>query len=155
MRLTVRIAIALLVLPAAELLAFLLVAWAIGFFPAIGMLLLASLAGILVLRHVGGGQFARLRRVLRERQVSEMELRGRGPFVALAGILLLLPGFITDLMGVGLLVPPIRRRVGAALGRALQNSGRRDGPPVIDLAPDEWHALPDRKPHRPRRSRRR
>jgi UPF0716 protein FxsA len=151
MRLAVRIAIFLLVLPAAELLAFLLVAWRIGFFPAIGLMLLTSLAGGLVLRRISGGQFAQVRRVLRDREVTETALSGHGPLVALGGILLLLPGFITDLMGAGLLVRPIRRRFGAALGRVLQHRARPSGPPVIDLAPDEWRTLPHRKPRRPRR----
>jgi UPF0716 protein FxsA len=149
MRLAVRIAIILLLLPAAELLAFLLVAWKIGFFPAIGLMLLTSLAGVLVLRRVSGGQFGQFRRMLREREVDQAALRGRGPLVALGGILLLLPGFITDLGGLGLLVPPIRRWFGAALGGALQRGARPGDPRVIDLAPTEWRALPDRKPRRP------
>jgi len=103
-----------------------------------------------VLRRVSGGQFAQFRRVLREREVDEATLRGRGPLVALGGILLLLPGFITDLAGAALLVPPIRRRFGAALGRALRPRARPGEPLVIDLAPDEWRTLPDRKPRRPR-----
>ena len=148
MRMALRIAIFLLLLPAAELLAFLLVAWAIGFFPAIGLMLLTSLAGGLILRRVSGGQFAQFRRVLRDREVTETTLRGHGPLVALGGILLLLPGFITDLIGAGLLVPPIRRRFGAALGRVLRHRTRPSGPPVIDLAPDEWRTLPDRKRRR-------
>jgi len=151
MRLAVRIAIFLLLLPAGELLAFGLVVWAIGLLPAVGLMLLTSLAGGLVLGRLGGGQFGQFRRVLREREVSDTALRGRGPLVALGGILLLLPGFITDVVGAGLLVPPIRRRLGAALGRALRRRSRPDGPLVIDLAPDEWRALPDRKPRRPRR----
>ena len=59
MRLAVRIAIVLVLLPAAEVLAFGLVAWTIGFFPAIGLMLLTSLAGGLVLRRVSGGHFAK------------------------------------------------------------------------------------------------
>jgi UPF0716 protein FxsA len=151
MRLAVRIAIILLLLPAAEFLAFLLVAWEIGFFPALGLILFTSLAGVLVLRRLNGGQFAQFRRVWRERQVNETALQGGGLLVATGAILLLLPGFITDLMGAMLLVPPFRRGVGAALGRALQPRRHPDEPPAIDLAPTEWRALPDRKPRRPRR----
>jgi UPF0716 protein FxsA len=151
MRSALRIIVILLLLPAAEVLAFLLFACLIGLFPAIGLMLLTSLAGGLVLRRLGGGQFAQFRHVLREREVSEPALRGHGPLVALGGILLLLPGFITDLVGAGLLVPPIRRRIGAALGRALRRRSGPGEPLVIDLAPNEWHSLPDRKPRRPPR----
>ena len=151
MRFAMRIAIFLLLLPAAELLAFVLVAWAIGLLPAIGLMLLTSFAGALVLRRVNGGQFAQFRRVARERTVTDSDVRGRGLFVALGGILLLLPGFITDLMGAGLLVPPIRRRLRAALGRVVARRTRPSGPLVIDLAPGEWQSLPDRKPRRPPR----
>lgn len=148
MRLAVRIIVILLVLPAAELVAFLLVAWAIGLFPAIGLMLLTSFAGGLVLRRVSSGPSGQIRRMLRRREVTDR--RGRGPLVALGGILLLLPGFITDLVGAGLLVPSIRRRLGAALGDALRRPPRPGEPLVIDLAPSEWRPLPDRKPRRPR-----
>ena len=151
MRLALRIAILLLVLPAAELLAFLLVAWAIGLFPAIGLMLLTSLAGIVVLRSVRRGQFGQLRGLLRTREVSASASQAGGLFVALAGILLLLPGFITDLLGAGLLVAPLRRRFGAALGRAIRRRPRAGEPPVIDLAPTEWRAIAERKPRQRRR----
>ena len=153
MRLAIRIAICLLLLPAAEFLAFLLVAWAIGFLPALGLMLLTSLAGGVVLRYVSGGQFGQFRRVLRDQDVSRAATaRAVASIVARAAeFLLLLPGFITDLGGLGLLVPPIRRWFGAALGGALQRRARPGDPRVIDLAPTEWRALPDRKPRRPRR----
>ena len=150
MRLALRIAVVLLVLPAAELLVFLLVAWAIGFLPALGLLLITSFAGALVLRRVNRGQFTQFRRVLRDREVTASATQGGGLLVAFSGILLVLPGVITDLLGAGLLIPPLRRRLGAALGRAIQRRSPSSGPSVIDLAPSEWKAIPDRKPRRPR-----
>ncbi len=153
MRLALRIAIAILLLPAAELLAFLLVAWAIGFFPAIALMLLTSFAGGFVLQHVGRGGLAEVRGALSDRAQPGGGQSSRLP-VALGGILLLLPGFITDIMGAGLLFAPTRRWLGTALGRAF----RRDpgpagatGPAVIDLKPDEWRALPDKRPPPQRR----
>jgi UPF0716 protein FxsA len=151
MRLALRIAVVLLLLPAAEFLVFLLVAWAIRLLPALGLLLITSLAGALVLRRVNRGQFTQFRRVLRDREVTANATQGGGLLVALAGILLVLPGFITDLLGAGLLVPPLRRRFGAAFGRAIRRGPRATGPTVIDLAPGEWKAIPDRRPRRPRR----
>ncbi len=150
MRMALRITVFLLLLPAAEVLAFLLVAWAIGFFPALGLMLLTSLAGGVVLRRVNGGQFGRFRRLVREREVAASATQAGGLLVALGGILLILPGFITDLMGAGLLVAPFRRRLGAALGRAIRRKPRPGEPAVIDLAPGEWRAIAERKPRRSR-----
>jgi UPF0716 protein FxsA len=149
-----RIAIGLLVLPVAELVAFLLVAWAIGFFPAIGLMLLTSLAGVLVLRHTGRGQIARFRAALRERTTTEWATGAGGLMVVLGGILLLLPGFVTDLLGAGLLIAPLRRRLVTALVRPPGRGKPQTGPgAVIDLAPDEWRRMRDRKPPKPRRRR--
>jgi UPF0716 protein FxsA len=151
MRSALRIAAFLLLLPAAEFLVFLLVAWAIGFWTALGLMLLTSLAGVFVLRRINRGGFTAFRRVLRDREVAATTMQGGGLLVAFAGILLVLPGFITDLLGAGLLVPPLRRRFGAALGRAIRRKPQTTGPgAVIDLAPTEWKALPDRKPRRSR-----
>jgi UPF0716 protein FxsA len=147
-----RIAIALLLLPAAEIVAFLLVAWAIGFFPALGLMVLTSLAGGLVLRHAGRGQIAHLRVAMRHNGVTEVAGHAGKLMFALGGILLLLPGFITDLVGAGLLVGPIRRWLGATIGRALGGTRRPSGPgSVIDLAPDEWRPVADHELPKPDR----
>lgn len=147
-----RIAIALLLLPAAEVVAFLLVAWAIGFLPALGLMVLTSLAGGLVLRHAGRGQIAHLRVAMRHNGVTEVAGHAGSLMFALGGILLLLPGFITDLLGAGLLVAPVRRWLGATIGRVLGATERPTGPgSVIDLAPDEWRPVPDQKLPKPDR----
>ena len=147
-----RIVIALLLLPVAEVAAFLLVVWAIGFFPAIALMILTSLAGGLVLRHAGLGQIAKIRGTMRQRGIAGTAAGGGGLMFTLGGILLLLPGFITDLIGLGLLVGPIRRQLGAAIGRALDTPRRpRDADAVIDLAPGEWRDIPDREPPRQKR----
>ena len=150
MRWALRIAVLVLLLPVAEFLVFLLVAWAIGFLPALGLMVLTSLAGVLVLRRINRGQLTQFRRVLRDHEVTAGAMPGGGVLVALAGILLVLPGFITDLLGAGLLVPPLRRRFGAAFGGVIGRRSPAAGPTVIDLAPGEWKAIPDRKPRRPR-----
>jgi UPF0716 protein FxsA len=146
-----RIAIALLLLPAAEVVAFLLVAWAIGFFPALALMILTSFAGGAVLRHAGRGTIAHIRVAMGRSGAPEVATEPGGLMLAIGGILLLLPGFITDLVGVGLLIRPIRRTLGAAIGRALRVPGAADGPAVVDLAPDEWRSIPDPQLPRPER----
>src|SRR5262249_38157943 len=107
-------------------------------------MVLTSLAGAVVLWHGGRGQMPRFRSWrhggTRGADMSRIML-------ALGGILLLLPGFITDLMGAALLIGPIRRRLGATLPPAIAAMGLTGEPEaVVDLAPDEWQALPDRQP---------
>jgi UPF0716 protein FxsA len=146
-----RIAIALLLLPAAEVAAFLLVVWAIGFLLALGLMIVTSFAGAVVLYRAGRGRITKALRTVRQSEPpAEINTSG-GPMVAIAGILLLLPGFITDLVGAALLVRPIRGRLGAAIGRAFKVPGPPAGPQVINLAPGEWHWVPDRKRKRSER----
>jgi UPF0716 protein FxsA len=60
----------------------------------------------------------------------------------IAAILLLIPGFITDVIAVLLLVPPLRRFAGALLlRRFLSRQGKRSED-VVDLDRDEWRQLP-------------
>jgi UPF0716 protein FxsA len=147
-----RIAIGLLLLPIAEVVAFVLVAWAIGFLPALALMVLTSVAGGLVLRHAGRGQIARFRVAMRDSEIPELDAHAGGLMMALGGILLLLPGFVTDLMGAGLLVAPVRRWLGATLGRALARRKPQTGPgAVIDLKPTEWRPVPDRELPKPGR----
>ena len=147
-----RIALILVLLPAAEVVAFLLVAWAVGFLPAVGLMILTSAAGVVVLSQAGRGRIAGLRGTMRRRGVVGVAAEGGGVTRAIGGILLVLPGFITDLIGMGLLIGPIRRRLAAAIGRVFQVPRAATGEPtVIDLAPDEWRALPDKKERKAKR----
>jgi UPF0716 protein FxsA len=63
-----------------------------------------------------------------------------GAHILLAGILLAIPGFITDVMGLMLLIGPLRRALGAALG-AGQKRPRGEG--AVDLPPEQWRRVPD------------
>jgi UPF0716 protein FxsA len=146
-----RIAIALLLVPALEVSAFLLVVWAIGFLPALGLMVVTSFAGAVVLWRAGRSRIARALRAARQSEPARRVNESAGPMVAVAGILLLLPGFITDLLGAGLLVRPIRGRLGAAIGRAFKVPSSPSGPTVIDLAPTEWHRVPERKRRKSKR----
>ena len=71
----------------------------------------------------------------------------------LGGILLVLPGFLTDLAGALLLIPGLRAWIHATFSRA--ESGRAPGPPgVVDLTPEEWERVPEeRLRHQPQDAR--
>jgi UPF0716 protein FxsA len=132
--------LAVLALPVMELAAFVAVAAQIGFLPALALIAAGSFAGLLVLRHAGGNHVARVRVALGEGSFTALQADSSGGLILLAGILLVIPGFITDALGLLLLVPPLRSALGAAFG----HSGpppRADG--VVDLPPDAWRRVPD------------
>ena len=155
MRLAKWIVIGVIVLPAAEMALVLAIAAALGWPATLTLLLATSVVGLGVLRRAGGVNMAALRRTTGPGGTpGSFVAEGRLHLLA-AGILLLIPGFITDLIGTLTLVGPLRRRFGATLGRVVRDpraaAGSRQR--VIDLEPDEWHQLPDDKPRRQSRRR--
>jgi UPF0716 protein FxsA len=130
----------LLALPFLELAAFITVAAAIGFGWALSLVIAGSFAGLLVLRHAGGNHIARMRVAFTEGRFTALQADSSSGFILVAGILLLIPGFITDVIALLLLVPPLRRALHAALENSA-SSTHNDG--VVDLAPEQWHQVPD------------
>jgi UPF0716 protein FxsA len=133
----------LLLLPVMELIAFIAVAVAIGFIQALGLILLGSLCGILLLRHGGGGHIARVRAAVNGRSFSALEADGRGGLIILSGILLLIPGFITDAAALVLLIWPALRSAAEMLGLRRPAPPRRSPDGVLDLEPEQWRRVPD------------
>lgn len=131
--------IGLLALPAAEVAVFILVALTIGWLWTIAVFLATSLIGVIVLKHLGRADRDRFRSALASDGGRAIHLESSRLAAMIGGILLVLPGFITDIVGALLFLPQVRRWAGAAIGRAFR--GRRPAPParsVIDLAPDQW-----------------
>jgi UPF0716 protein FxsA len=131
---------AVLALPIAEIVVFVLVAAAIGFLWALLAVALTSLAGAAMLRHGGGAHVARMRVVLGPQRATAFEADSAGMLYLLAAILLLIPGFITDVLGLVLLVPPLRRAAAALFRRAMPRANNDN---VVDLDPDDWRRVGD------------
>jgi UPF0716 protein FxsA len=145
-------ALGLLLLPVAEFVAFVLVAHAIGFVAALLLLILVSLSGIHVLRQAGIGAVSELRTATGYARISTVNLDGGGAARALGGILMVIPGFITGLLGIMVVFRPSRQWLLAALAHLMPTGQRRAEPQTIDLDPDEWQRLPSPRPRRSRRN---
>ena len=133
----------ILLLPLVEIAVFALVAAAIGLAPAFLLAAATSVLGALMLRWAGRRRLALFRAIVSDTAIHGFEADADGVVLVLTGLLLLLPGFLTDLVGAALLLGPVRRGCGRLLRR-----GFRDTPAdraVIDLAPDEWQQVPERK----------
>lgn len=88
----------------------------IGALPTVGLLILASLAGTLLLRHVGTSVVASVVTPQQGGRTVIDRLRSAG-WQAAAGILLIVPGFASDIVAVSLFLPPVRRLISKLLPR--------------------------------------
>jgi len=109
-----------IVVPIAELYLILQVGDAIGAVPTILILIADSLIGSLLLRNQGRTVWRQFNQTLNEGRMPHRELFD-GVAVIFGGAFLITPGFLTDIIGLLLLIPPTRallRRFGAGwLGR--------------------------------------
>lgn len=109
---------AFVVVPLAELWAILAVGDAIGVLPTILILLADSILGGLLLRAQGRGAWGRFVEALHTGRVPSRELAD-GLLIVVGGALLLTPGFLTDLLGLALLLPPTRALARRGLDRTI------------------------------------
>jgi UPF0716 protein FxsA len=93
--------------PIIELFVILQVGEAIGVLPTIALLVVDSVLGSVLMRSQGRAAWARFNAALAERRVPAREVID-GVLIVFGGALLLTPGFVTDLLGLSLLLPPTR-----------------------------------------------
>ncbi|HEV7829374.1 MAG TPA: FxsA family protein [Pseudonocardiaceae bacterium] len=107
----------LLVATVVELTVLIAVGHAIGVLATIALLILASLVGAALLRSEGARTLSAFLEALRTRRPPHQELLD-GMLIAIAGVLIVLPGFVSDILGLLLLLPPIRAVVRRRMLRA-------------------------------------
>jgi UPF0716 protein FxsA len=122
----------LLLFPVLELYVFFRVGLAIGFFPALLLIIAGSALGVLVLRVAGLATAMRARETLRGGQLPGEDLLN-GAMLATGGLLLVVPGFLSDVLAALCLLPftrnlianKVRERAqaGAMRHRAFEDSG--------------------------------
>lgn len=136
----------------AEVAAFVAVGEHIGFGWAVLVLLGVSALGPFMIRRVGLGVLARTRDRLTRGEVPTTEVLD-GVVVLLGGALICVPGFITDAIGLLLMVGPLRRLF-------IRATGRRVARRIETMSPRRWRVInisadaragdawdPDRPPH--------
>jgi UPF0716 protein FxsA len=103
-------------LPIVEIALFIVVGGASGVLPTLLLVILAAVAGLGVIRMQGLNALGRLETAV-DRGEDPVGPIADGALKVIAGLLLLVPGFLTDTLGLLLLLPPVRRalmRRGAA-----------------------------------------
>jgi UPF0716 protein FxsA len=105
-----------IVVPIAELYVLLQIGQAIGVLPTIALLILDSVLGSWLMRSQGRAAWMRFNRALAEGRVPGREVID-GVLIIFGGALLLTPGFLSDIVGLVLLLPPTRAIVRGVLVR--------------------------------------
>jgi UPF0716 protein FxsA len=105
-----------LIVPIVELYVIIEVGGWLGVWPTLALLVLVSVVGAWLVKREGLGVWNRAQRQLQRSELPANELLD-GLLVLFAGALMLTPGFITDIVGLVLLVPPTRVLVRSLLGR--------------------------------------
>ncbi|MDQ1514705.1 MAG: protein FxsA [Actinomycetota bacterium] len=103
--------------PFAELYVLIQVGHAIGVLNTLGLLLLVSIVGAWLAKREGIGVFRRMQASLNAGRVPGAEIVD-GFLILLAAALMLTPGFLTDIVAIFLLLPPVRAVVRRTLRRS-------------------------------------
>lgn len=109
MRFPIVIIALLILVPLAELAVIIKVGGSLGILPTIGLLIGIGVLGTVLIRRQGLAILSRTQSALANGQMPvDSALDGIG--LLMAGVLMMTPGFLTDILGLALLVPQIRRR---------------------------------------------
>ncbi len=110
----VALIVAFVLVPIAELYVIWQIGEAIGILPTIALLIADSVLGAALMRAQGRAAWMRFNRALAEGGVPAREVMD-GALVIFGGALLLTPGFLSDVLGLILLLPPTRALIRKAL----------------------------------------
>jgi len=140
---------AILLLPLIEIAVFIWIGGLIGVLPTILLTVVTALAGTMMLRQQGLSLLMRMQTELDAGRSPGSEVM-QGAMIVLASLLLLIPGFVTDAIGLLLFVPPVRE----ALARFIISRSnvviveggpgtRRPEDGVVDLDTGDWSEKSD------------
>jgi UPF0716 protein FxsA len=123
----------ILLFPLAEIATFILVGGAIGVVRTLGLVIVSSLVGIILLRDAGVMTALKLQR----QKGNPAVILAEGGARMLAGLLLLIPGFLTDIAAILVLIPATRGLMfGRLMARAQAAGGAPTGAQAPNLRPD-------------------
>lgn len=106
-----------IILPILEMWVLISVGEEIGALPTIGLVFFTAVVGLALLKRQGISTVMRAQQKMQMGELPAKEM-AEGIFLAVGGVLLLTPGFITDVFGFICLIPGIRQLV---LGRLLSH----------------------------------
>lgn len=123
------------VIPVLEIAIFIQVGGVIGLWPTVGLVLISAFVGASLVRSQGLQTLMSVQKRIQQGEVPTQQIF-EGVMLAVAGVLLITPGFLTDLMGMLLLLPAPRAKLAKYVmskaefkvsGRGFSNGPYNDG----------------------------
>lgn len=149
------IPILLILLPVIEIAVFIYVGQAIGVWKVVALVLLSAVLGAVLLRFQSISVIRKINRDMRQGRTPQAGLID-GVLIVVGAILMIVPGFVTDVAGLLLMIPFVRSairhflrrrmtfttvRTGAGPGYGHRRRGREDD--VVDLSPEDFERRDD------------
>lgn len=135
-------------LPLLEIAGFVVVGRQIGALATVGLVLVSAMAGLMLLRHQGLGVMGRARTEIEAGRDPSRQI-AHGVMILLAAFLLIVPGFLTDIAGMLLFIPPVRDLAWNLVKRRITvvssfgfGASRREGR-TIDLDAEDFSRHPN------------
>jgi len=133
--------------PLVEVALFIQIGGWIGLWPTLAAIVATAVLGSALIRHQG---FAVAQRARARLAADELPMREGfdGLCLVVAGLLMITPGFFTDAIGFGLLLPPVRRLVYERLRRHVRvvvpgQDPRRPPPGAGDVVDADYEVIDD------------
>lgn len=124
----VRLLLAFILIPLAELFVLLWLASKTSPLFTIGVVVVTGIAGTVLARYAGLQAWRRFRDATAAGRIPSLEIQ-HGLMIAFAAALLLTPGLLTDAFGLALLVEPLRERMRRFLARRMAGNFQIFHPP--------------------------
>lgn len=123
--------------PLVEIALFVTVGGAIGLWPTLAVVVGTAFLGSWLMRSRGAVALRDVQRAVEEFRDPAGPMAD-GALTMLAGLLLILPGFLTDVLGLALLVPAVRGLLRRRAGRRFGTAGGPPGGFAAGMAPHRY-----------------
>ncbi|MBX4335366.1 FxsA family protein [Bartonella raoultii] len=123
-----------------EIAGFIFVGKEIGILATLGLVVLTTLAGSLLLRIQGISLLKNIQRGFIQEHSLEDKI-SNDALIIISAILLILPGFVSDILGILLLIKPIRSiawHFFSSLRNKMNTTAQNDSEKIIDLKAEDY-----------------
>jgi UPF0716 protein FxsA len=136
----------LICLPLIEIAVLIMVGSNIGVLATIGLVIFTGFLGSYLLRSQGTTAFSKLRREMESGRAPDKQMADAA-MIMVAGVMLIIPGFVSDLIGIALFLPLVRTWIIHSLAGnvTVVHPTSRGRETVVDLSADEYHRTDDNK----------